>query len=133
VRQWTAGIANEGRWQGVGELSIGVQKTNYRKRIGLPDRDPVSTEASPFLFNVTAAAEITPRLIAYAGYVTGLEESGIAPDNAANRNEALPAIKTSQRHAGLRYAITPDFKLVAGVFDVSDTSAPPVRPFDNLQ
>lgn len=125
VRQWTAGIAYEGRWQGVGELSIGVQKTNYRKRIGLPDRDPVSTEASPFLFNVTAAAEITPRLVAYAGYVTGLEESGIAPDNAANRNEALPAIKTSQRDAGLRYAITPDFKLVAGVFDIR-------KPYFNL-
>lgn len=125
VRQWTAGIAYEGRWQGVGELSIGLQKTRYSKRIGLPGREPVSTDASPFLFNVTAAAEITPRLVAYAGYVAGLEESGIAPDNAANRNEALPAIKTSQRDAGLRFAITDDVKLVAGVFDIR-------KPYFNL-
>lgn len=125
VRQWTAGLAYEGRWQGVGEVSLGVQKTNYRKRIGLPGRDPVSTDAAPILLNVTAAAEITPRLVAYAGYVTGLEESGIAPDNAANRNEALPAIKTSQRDAGLRWSITPDVKLVAGVFDIR-------KPYFNL-
>lgn len=125
VRQWTAGLAYEGRWQGVGELSLGVQKTNYRKRIGLPGRDPVGTDASPILFNVTAAAEITSRLVAYAGYVTGLEESGIAPDNAANRNEALPAIETSQRDAGLRWTITPEVKLVAGVFDIR-------KPYFNL-
>jgi iron complex outermembrane receptor protein len=125
VRQRTAGLAYEGRWQGVGELSIGLQKTNYRKRIGLPGREPVATDARPFLFNVTAAAEIAPRLVVYAGYVTGLEESGIAPGNASNRNEALPAIKTSQRDAGLRFAITDEVKLVAGVFDIR-------KPYFNL-
>jgi len=125
VRQWTAGLAYEGRWPGVGEISLSVQKTQYRKRIGLPGEMPVATDASPFLFNAALAAEISPRLVAYAGYVTGLEESGIAPGNAANRNEALPAIRTSQRDAGLRFAITDDVKLVAGVFDVR-------KPYFNL-
>ncbi|MBX9663313.1 TonB-dependent receptor [Novosphingobium sp.] len=125
VRQWTVGLAYEGRWQGVGELSLGVQKTQYRKRIGLPGEPPVATFAAPILFNVTLAAEITPRLTAYGGYVTGLEESGIAPENAANRNEALPAIRTSQRDAGLSYALTDEIKLVAGVFDVR-------KPYFNL-
>jgi len=125
VRQWTVGLAYEGRWQGVGELSVGLQKTQYRKRIGLPGEPPVATDAAPFLYNVTAAAEITPRLVVYGGYVTGLEESGVAPENAANRNEALPAIRTSQRDAGLRYALTGEVKLVAGVFDVR-------KPYFNL-
>ncbi len=125
VRQWTAGIAYEGRWQGVGEISMGVQKTQYRKRIGLPGEPPVASDAAPFLFNVNAAAELTPRLVVYGGYVTGLEESGIAPENAANRNEALPAIRTSQRDAGLCFAVTDEVKLVAGVFDVR-------KPYFNL-
>jgi len=125
VRQWTVGLAYEGRWQGVGELSLGVQKTQYRKRIGLPGEPPVATDAAPLLFNVTLAAELTPRLVAYGGYVTGLEESGVAPENAANRNEALPAIRTSQRDAGLRYDLTGEIKLVAGVFDVR-------KPYFNL-
>jgi iron complex outermembrane receptor protein len=63
--------------------------------------------------------------VAYAGTVTGLEESGIAPGNANNRNEALPAIRTSQRDAGLRYALTGDVRLIAGVFDVR-------KPYFNL-
>jgi len=125
VRQWTVGLAYEGHWQDVGELSVGVQKTQYRKRIGLPDEPPVATFAAPILFNVTLAVDLTPRLTAYGGYVTGLEESGIAPENAANRNEALPAIRTSQRDAGLSYALTDEIKLVAGVFDVR-------KPYFNL-
>lgn len=125
VRQATIGLAYEGRWPGVGELSLGIQKTDYSKRIGLPSEAPVATDATPFLYNATAAIELGPRLVVYGGWVTGLEESGIAPGNAANRNEALPAIRTSQRDAGLRYALTDDVKLVAGVFDVR-------KPYFNL-
>jgi iron complex outermembrane receptor protein len=57
-------------------------------------------------------------LVAYAGYTRGLEESGVAPPNAVNRNSAPPALRTSQRDAGLRYAILPRLSLVAGLFDV---------------
>ncbi len=125
VRQWTAGIAYEGRWRGVGEISAGLQYSDYQKRIDLPGGGIQATDARPLLYNITIAANITSRLVLYAGAVTGLEESGIAPGNAANRNEALPAIRTRQFDAGLRFAVTPDIKLVAGVFDIS-------KPYFNL-
>jgi len=125
VRQVIAGMAWESRWRGVGEISIGLQGTNYTKRIGLPSLPPVTTRAAPLLYNAAVAVELSPRLVAYVGTVTGLEESGIAPGNANNRNEALPAIRTSQRDAGLRYALTGDVRLIAGVFDVR-------KPYFNL-
>jgi iron complex outermembrane receptor protein len=55
----------------------------------------------------------------YAGYARGLEESGTAPPNAANRNQPLPAILTQQKDAGVRFALTKDVKAVVGVFDLS--------------
>ncbi len=125
VRQWTGGLAYEGRWQGVGELSLGVQYSDYKKRIDLPAGGIESTDARPLLFNATVAADITDRLVVYAGAVTGLEESGIAPGNAVNRNEALPAIKTRQFDAGFRFSITEKMKLVGGIFQVS-------KPYFNL-
>jgi iron complex outermembrane receptor protein len=125
VRQWTAGLAYEGRWLGVGEVAAGLQYSDYQKRIDLPAGGIQATDAAPLLYNLTVSANLSPRLVAYAGAVNGLEESGIAPGNAANRNEALPAIKTRQFDAGLRYAITDDIKLVAGVFDIS-------KPYFNL-
>lgn len=118
VRQWTAGIAYEGRWKGVGELSLGLQKTDYRKRVRLPGFGEARTESRPWLFNATVAVHATEKLAAYAGYVRGLEESGVAPANAANRNQPLPAIRTSQRDAGLRWTLRPNLRLVAGVFEV---------------
>ncbi len=125
VKQWTGGIAYEGRWTGVGEISAGLQYSNYQKRIDLPAGGIQATDARPLLYNVTVAANLGTQLVVYAGAVNGLEESGIAPGNAANRNEALPAISTRQFDAGLRYAVTDDIKIVAGVFDIT-------KPYFNL-
>ena len=125
VRQVTGGIGYEGRWLGVGELTLGLQKTDYRKDSHIPGLATITTEDDPWLVNAALALQVTDKLVAYAGYTTGLEESGTAPANAVNRNEAPPALRTSQRDAGLRYAITPKLNLVAGVFDVQ-------KPYFNL-
>ncbi|OYQ26509.1 TonB-dependent receptor [Sandarakinorhabdus cyanobacteriorum] len=125
VKQITGGIAYEGRWLGVGELAAGLQWTDYKKRIDLPAGGVQATDARLLLYNVTLAANLSDRLVVYAGTVNGLEESGVAPGNAINRNEALPAITTRQFDAGLRFALTDQIKLVAGVFDIS-------KPYFNL-
>jgi len=119
VRQTTMGIAYEGRWKNVGELSFGIQRASYSKTIDLPGNVPnTRAQDRPWLLNASAAAHLTATLALYAGYTRGLEESGLAPNSAANRNEALPAIRTRQADAGIRWAITPRIKLIAGVFDV---------------
>ena len=124
VRQWTGGIAYEGQWTSVGELSVGVQKSDYSKRIGFPGAR-AAVDAAPWLYNVTVAVRITPRISLYGGAVTGLEESGVAPNFAANRNEALPAIQTRQHDAGVRIDLGGGMRMVAGVFDVT-------KPYFNL-
>lgn len=119
VRQMTIGLAYEGRWKNVGELSVGLQRADYSKTIELPGNLPSTrTEDKPWLVNAGAAVYLTDDLAFYGGYTRGLEESGLAPNNAANRNEALPAIRTRQADAGIRWTIAPSLKLVAGAFDV---------------
>lgn len=118
VRQITGGIGYELRWPGVAELSLGVQKTDYEKTSLFPGRPTLTTKDSPWLYNGTLAVHLTEGLVGYAGYTRGLEESAVAPPNAVNRNSAPPALRTSQRDLGLRYAILPRLSLVAGLFDV---------------
>jgi iron complex outermembrane recepter protein len=125
VRQITGGIGYELRWLKLGELSLGLQKADYEKNTFLPGRPILTTKDSPWLYNGTLALHVAEGLVAYAGYTRGLEESGVAPANAVNRNSAPPALRTSQRDAGLRYAILPRLSLVAGVFDVR-------KPYFNL-
>ncbi len=125
VRQVTGGIGYEGRWLEVGELSLGLQKTDYEKNTLIPGRPTLTTRDKPWLYNGTLALHLSDKLVAYGGYTRGLEESGSAPQNAVNRNSAPPALRTSQRDAGIRYAILPRLSLVAGVFDVR-------KPYFNL-
>ena len=124
ARQAGIGLAYHGRWQGVGEFSVGVQKVRYRKTIDAPDEAPIVTRAEPWLWNATLAINLAKGLVAYAGYTKGLEDSGVAPEIAVNRSEAPPALLTSQRDFGLRYAFGP-MRLVVGAFDVR-------KPYFNL-
>jgi iron complex outermembrane recepter protein len=125
VRQITGGIGYELRWLKVGELSLGLQKTDYERNSRTPGLPTLTTEDSPWLFNGTGALHLTNKLVAYAGYTSGLEESAAAPADAVNRNSAPPALRTSQRDAGIRYAILPRLSFVAGLFDVR-------KPYFNL-
>jgi iron complex outermembrane recepter protein len=117
ITQKTFGVGYQGKWHGVGELSFGVQKTDYRKTGFAPTR--------PWLFSANAAISISPTIAVYAGYVRGLEEAPVAPNNAVNRNEAPPAIRTTQKDAGVRVKLGARVTAVLGVFDIA-------KPYFNL-
>lgn len=118
TRQWTGGLAYDGRWRNVGELGFSLQKTDYRKRLHKPGLPLATAADKPWLYNVSTAVTVTPNLAVFGSFTRGLEESGVAPSNALNRNELLPAIRTTQGDLGLRYAVGPGVKLVATVFEL---------------
>lgn len=118
IRQLTAGIAYQGQWEGLGELTLGIRKTDYEKRIERPGRAEPVARSHPWLYNAGFSLSLSGDVAIYGGYTTGLEEAGAAPDVALNRNEAPPAIDTKQWEAGVRWRITPDLRLVAGLFNV---------------
>lgn len=118
TRQGTFGATYEGFWRDVGEFSVGLQKTWYKQTTAQVGLSEVSSKSSPWLYNATMAVYATDDLALYGSYTRGLEESGVAPDRANNRGEAVPASITEQIDAGVRYAITSRLKIVAGVFEV---------------
>lgn len=118
VKQSTYALAYQGQWARVGELSLGLQKTNYEKKVTAPGQSTQFGEDDPWLYNVGLALHSNEQLAWYGSYTTGLEEGGVAPENATNKNHAPPAIRTKQWDAGARYAFTPALRLVAGVFDI---------------
>lgn len=125
VRQTTVGLGYQLRWRGIGEFSIGAQKTDYRKRVTTPTGSLPQSTDSPWLFSATGAVTVTPTLALYAGYTRGLEESDVAPSNAINFNEAPPAIRTQQYDFGARWGVSKGVTLVVGYFNVA-------KPYFNL-
>lgn len=126
VRQTTLGLAYQLRWLGLGELSLGIQKTDYVKRVTNPNPAILlpETRDAPWLPSAMAAFYLTQKLAIYGGYTEGLEESPVAPAEATNRNEAPPALRTRQVDAGIRWTIG-RVTAVAGVFEVE-------KPYFNL-
>lgn len=119
VRHGTAGVSYVGLWNGVGELSAGVQRAFYRRSLEYPTRPGTVSRATPWLYNGTLAVTPTDKFTVYGSYTRGLEDSGIAPESASNPGEALAASLTEQVDAGVRYRFTPSTVLVAGLFEVS--------------
>ena len=118
VNQMTLGLAYQMSWKGVGELGLGVLKVRYRKRTRIPGEATVLSDADPWLFNAALTGTISDSVALFGSFTRGLEESGIAPQNASNRNQALPAIETQQKDLGVRWAITPDVRLVTTLFEI---------------
>lgn len=123
VRQWTAGLAYIGRWEGVMEVNAGLQRTDYRSEIRRPT-GIATTSDRPWLLNAALAVTPAPWLAFYAGYTQGLEETAAPPRNAVNRDDAVEASRTEQKEAGLRLAFGTT-RLVAGVFEIK-------RPYFSL-
>jgi len=118
TQQGTTGLAYEALWAGVGELSAGLQKTFYGRDILQPGLPLTRSTSNPWLYNATLAVYATSELALYTSYTRGLEESGVAPERAVNRGDSTPASLTEQIDAGIRYAITPRLKFVAGIFEI---------------
>lgn len=118
VEQWTGGVAYDVRWRGRASLLLGLQRTDYRKTVRRPGAAEARVHDPAWLYNAAASWTATPRLALYGSLARGLEESGVAPDSAANRTQALPAIITDQWDAGVRRILPHNLRLVAGAFQV---------------
>ncbi|MGE4062105.1 MAG: TonB-dependent receptor [Rhodospirillaceae bacterium] len=118
-RTISPGVSYIGYWRGVGEASFGLQKSFYKRNVVLPNLPAAGTSSRPWIYNGTVTLYATEALAFYSSFTRGLEESGIAPENASNRGEALPPSLTRQVDGGLRYRVTPRLTLLAGLFEVS--------------
>lgn len=125
TKQAAFGISYFGQWAGVGGMTLGVSKMNYRRDTRAPAQPVVRADDKPWLYNIGVNAFATDALAVYAGYTRGLEETGNAPDIAANTGEPMPAAITQQLDAGLRYALLQGVNVIAGVFEVK-------KPYFNL-
>ena len=104
VRQSAMMIGYVGRLAGVGLINLGLQRAHYEAEFTDAAKGVTTTAVvNPWLYNATLGIDLSPSLSAYVGTQRGLEDSGAAPESAVNRNEQLPASRTTQYEAGLRW------------------------------
>jgi iron complex outermembrane receptor protein len=117
IRQLGAGLAYRGI-VGRTRMNAGLLRTSYRKVVGGEEIEDNELQTSAWLYNFSAAHELSDRLTIYGGLSRGLEEAGVAPASATNRYEVLPPATARQYEVAAIVKLHPDFKLVVGAFDL---------------
>lgn len=117
VDQWGVGATYRAA---VGErlrVNLGALRTDYRKTFVAADGSAEEGRSAPLLYNAGVAWRAAQSVELYGSYSRGLEEAGIAPAQAANRNEVLSAIRVTQRELGVRLSPGRSMSLVVAGFD----------------
>jgi len=104
IRQSSLMLGYLGTITGLGGINLGLQKARYRAS-ARNGKTGIVTQSrdNPWLYNASIFVDLTRGLSFYAGHERGLEDNGLAPDNAVNRAEQLPATRTAQYEGGLRW------------------------------
>ncbi len=104
VRQTALLLGYIGELAGTGRINLGLQRADFRGRFESGSGGAVTeTRAKHWLYNASLGIQLTPRLTLFGGTQRGLEDSGAAPETAANRSEQLPAALSTQYEAGLHW------------------------------
>jgi iron complex outermembrane receptor protein len=119
VEQVTASAGYGIAWRDRVQLRFGVHETRYEKDVLSIAGVQTNGVSDVMLYNASAIVSLTDRTAAFGSWVTGLEETGVAPTSAINRDEVLPPVEAEQFELGIRHAITPTLTLIGAVFDVS--------------
>jgi iron complex outermembrane receptor protein len=119
VEQVTASAGYGLAWSDRVQLRSAIHRTRYEKNVlsiaGV--RTEGVTETT--LYNASLILNFTDRTAVFGSWVTGLEESGVAPASAINRDEVLPPVQAEQFELGVRHAITPELTFIGALFDVA--------------
>lgn len=123
VDQTTATLNYGLLWDDRLQLRLGIHRTRYEKTVDT--LSGVRTQGSELrtFYNASAVWSLRPGTSVFASWVTGLEETGIAPQSATNRNEVLPPVEAEQYELGLRQSLGPNLTLIAALFDVHKPTA----------
>ena len=100
------------------ELRVGAHRNRYEKTFRDTRGEQSAQVDTSVLYSASALWNPASRLHVFASYVTGLEESGIAPDAAVNRGAVLPPVEARQYEVGARFDLTPRLGFILAGFDI---------------
>ncbi|HWI85588.1 MAG TPA: TonB-dependent receptor [Sphingomonas sp.] len=100
------------------QLRMGAHSNHYEKVVDAFDGARARQRDQTWLYSASGVWQPDERFRLFASYVSGLEESGVAPAAALNRGEVLPPVKARQLEFGARYRIAANLNLIVAGFDI---------------
>lgn len=122
VEQATASAGYALAWNDRLQLRLGIHRVRYDKAVLSTSGARSERVSDSTHYNASAVFNLTGRTALFGSWVTGLEESGVAPFFASNGDEVLPPGEAEQFEVGVRHALTPRLTFIGALFDVAKPS-----------
>lgn len=119
VEQVIASVGYGLAWSDRVQVRAAVHRTRYDKNVLSIAGVQTEGVSELTLHDASVVVSFTDRTAMFGSWVTGLEESGVAPTSATNRDEVLPPVRAEQFELGVRHAIKPELTFIAALFEVS--------------
>lgn len=119
VEQLTASVGYGLAWRDRVQFRLAAHRTRYDKQVLSVAGVGTGDVSGVTLYNASAVVSLSERTALFGSWVTGLEETGVAPTSATNRDEVLPPVEAEQFELGVRHAIAPGLTFIGAAFDVS--------------
>ncbi|MDX2145254.1 MAG: TonB-dependent receptor [Rhodospirillaceae bacterium] len=123
VDQVIGSVGYAGTYFDMLELRGGAHRSRYTKRVRQPSGAMSQRTEKTWFYNASVVAALGEKTTLFANTVKGVEESGVAPQNALNRNEVLPPVIAKQYELGVRHALTQKLSLTVAGFDTTKLTA----------
>jgi iron complex outermembrane recepter protein len=122
VDQIEPGLSLQHQRRGGLALSASVRRTRLEQTRRQPGGEAQATADSEWLYSASVVLPVSPTWTAFAATTRGIEESGAAPQNAANRFEILPPALSRQSELGVKWQ-GESLALIATAFDLTRPNA----------
>ena len=98
--------------------NLGLRRVRLDESATTADGVRVGRDSAAWLYNASLVLPLSPRTTAFASTVRGIEEAGVAPQNASNRFEVLPPILARQAEIGMKWQPRARLSLIGTVFEI---------------
>lgn len=118
VAQRSASLSYAGTYGDAVELRVGLHRVRYAREAAALAGPASRRIEHSWSYNASLLVAAGEALTLFATAIRGLEESGLAPQSALNRNEVLPAVTATSREAGFRADLGDTLALTASAFSI---------------
>jgi iron complex outermembrane receptor protein len=118
VAQRSASLSYAGSYADAVELRVGAHRVRYDKEASAFAGPASRRVERSWSYNASLVVAAGDALTLFATAIRGLEESGLAPQSALNRNEVLPPVTATTREIGFRAELGDTLALTASGFSI---------------
>ncbi len=119
IEQQELGLSWQRQWRNGAALNLGARRVALEETATSANGIASGRDSRAWLHSASLVMPVSNRTTAFASYVRGIEEAGVAPQHAANAFEVLPPALARQAELGVKWQTGERLALIGTLFEIA--------------